>query len=416
MAGFSELVKNIDKIRDYTRDFLVYGYKCRNDYTNKSNRSYDNERRRIESYLSGHIEWENTARGKNLFIRTNGADVSTNPLFSVWEAKSFTNNDCLLHFCLFDILREHPGVTAAEATSFLCDEYLACFSETAAPDAMTVRNKLNEYAALGLFKKEKQGKALLYSLADNPFEEELPAILEKLATPLHFFEAITPAGVLGYFARRDAGQPEDVFSFRHLFTFHTLDDAVLLDLLAAIQARRLVRFENCSNRSHNPLRETILPLRIASNVRHGRRYLLAYNLRRRDFFSFRLDYIKNVELLGDAPFFDERLDALNKRLATSWGVFVGHGSRREQVEMVLQIDEVSEAYVLHRLEREGKHGTVERLGDNIFAYRIEVSDTQEMVPWLRTFIGRIRSIRGSNRRVIDQFIADMAQMAAMYDE
>jgi hypothetical protein len=83
MAAFTELIKNFDKIRDYARVFLVYGYKCRNDYTHKSSRSYDNERRRIESYLAGYIQWETSARGKNLFISTDTGDLSQNPLFSV---------------------------------------------------------------------------------------------------------------------------------------------------------------------------------------------------------------------------------------------------------------------------------------------------------------------------------------------
>ncbi|MBP2662499.1 MAG: hypothetical protein H6Q71_447 [Firmicutes bacterium] len=84
--------------------------------------------------------------------------------------------------------------------------------------------------------------------------------------------------------------------------------------------------------------------------------------------------------------------------------------------MVLTIDEESETYVLTRLKREGKHGTVEKLADNIFVYRIEVSDTQEMVPWLRTFIGRIISITGSNQRIIKQFRDDIERMAHMYED
>ena len=52
MAEFQELVKNFQRIRDYMRQFYVYGFKVRGDYTEKSARTYDNERRRIESWLS----------------------------------------------------------------------------------------------------------------------------------------------------------------------------------------------------------------------------------------------------------------------------------------------------------------------------------------------------------------------------
>ena len=43
--AYSELIKNFDRIRDYMREFYVYGFKSREEYDKKSARSYDNERR-----------------------------------------------------------------------------------------------------------------------------------------------------------------------------------------------------------------------------------------------------------------------------------------------------------------------------------------------------------------------------------
>ena len=36
MAEFQELIKNFDRIRDYMRQFYVYGFKSRNDFDAKS--------------------------------------------------------------------------------------------------------------------------------------------------------------------------------------------------------------------------------------------------------------------------------------------------------------------------------------------------------------------------------------------
>ena len=43
MSEFQELIKNFDKIRDYMRQFYVYGFKVRSDFDAKSARTYDNE-------------------------------------------------------------------------------------------------------------------------------------------------------------------------------------------------------------------------------------------------------------------------------------------------------------------------------------------------------------------------------------
>ena len=46
MSEYSELIKNFGRIRDYMREFFVFGFKTRNDFNQKSKRTYDNERRR----------------------------------------------------------------------------------------------------------------------------------------------------------------------------------------------------------------------------------------------------------------------------------------------------------------------------------------------------------------------------------
>ena len=43
--AYSELVKNFNRIRDYMREFYVYGFNCRDEFRKKSARSYDDERR-----------------------------------------------------------------------------------------------------------------------------------------------------------------------------------------------------------------------------------------------------------------------------------------------------------------------------------------------------------------------------------
>ena len=52
--AYSELIKDINRIRPYIRDFYVFGLYTRNEYSARygiSPRSYDNERRRVESWL-----------------------------------------------------------------------------------------------------------------------------------------------------------------------------------------------------------------------------------------------------------------------------------------------------------------------------------------------------------------------------
>jgi hypothetical protein len=53
--AYSELVKNFAGIRDYMRQFLVCGFRIREEFAAKSARSYDNEKRHLESWLGDYI-------------------------------------------------------------------------------------------------------------------------------------------------------------------------------------------------------------------------------------------------------------------------------------------------------------------------------------------------------------------------
>ena len=55
--AYSELVKSFERIRSYMREFYVYGFKSREEYSIKSARSYDNERRRIESWIGDFMSF-----------------------------------------------------------------------------------------------------------------------------------------------------------------------------------------------------------------------------------------------------------------------------------------------------------------------------------------------------------------------
>lgn len=102
--AYSELIKNFNKIRDYMREFYVYGFKSREEYNKKSARAYDDERRRMESWLGDNMHFRQTSEGKSVFLSIDSRLLSHNPLYKVWKTKSFTDGDITLHFILFDIL------------------------------------------------------------------------------------------------------------------------------------------------------------------------------------------------------------------------------------------------------------------------------------------------------------------------
>ena len=69
---------------------------------------------------------------------------------------------------------------------------------------------------------------------------------------------------------------------------------------------------------------------------------------------------------------------------------------------------------LERLRREGRGGTVEPIAPGRWRYTTQVSDTGEMMNWVKTFIGRIVALEGDGQEAIQRFHDDIRRLAEMY--
>ncbi len=185
--AYRELIKNFSRVRAYLREFYVYGFRSREEFTAKSVRTYDDERRHVESWLGDYMRFDRSPDGKRVFLSVDSRRTQHDPFYKAWKAKSFTDGDITLHFLLFDILSSRDiALTLAEIT-----ERLDAYEGVRLFDASTVRKKLAEYAAEGLILTERRGKTMLYRrAADTPLPED---------DILDFFSETAPCGMIGSF-------------------------------------------------------------------------------------------------------------------------------------------------------------------------------------------------------------------------
>lgn len=407
MAEFSELIKNFDKIRDYMRDFYVYGFKCRDDFKQKSSRTYDNEKRRIESYLGAYIKWDTSNKNKCVFVSLDSSEITQNPLYSAWKSKSFTNNDILLHFYILKLLSNEESLKIDELTDKICAETGLCI------DPQTVRIKANEYVKEGILTASKHGKALYYNLSNYNLSK-FKDVYKELIDAVKYFQEAAPLGVIGSYILDNYNENNDIFKFKHHFIVHTLEDKILLEILKAMHEKRKIQFINQSTKTSRINNLYGTPLKIFVSSQTGRRYVTVYNELRRRFINHRLDYIKSVKIIDECEDYDHIEANLEKNLDKCWGVSFGGYTRFEEVYLKLYIDEDNEPYILKRLIREGQNGEIIRLDKNVYLYSKKVFDANEMLPWIKTYIGRIISFESTNKYVHDKFYYDMQRMYEMY--
>lgn len=405
--AYSELIKSFDRIRDYMRDFYVYGFKSRSEYDRKSERSYDNERRRMESWLGDYMSFRQDENGKSVFLSVDNRTVAHNPLYKAYKAKSFTAADITLHFILLDILSDGEALSVRQIAERLSRDYLDRVDGAVMPDDSTVRNKLKEYEALGLLRSEKVGRELRYRLAENGVDE---ASWREAAA---FFSEADPMGVIGSYLLDRLGEETEFFGFKHHYLLQALDAEILFTLLLAMDEGCCVDVTSFVPRRGDTRTHTVFPVKIYVSTQTGKLYLLGYHYKLRRPMFLRLDNVRKV-VPGAVEKHPEKYGGFHDKLRQNlWGTSFGAMHSLDHVEMTVRVEE-GEGYILDRLEREKRCGRIEVVDDHTYRYVADVFDAGEMLPWLRTFIGRIVKLESSNDFVVKRFHEDLKATAGLY--
>jgi len=405
--AYSELIKSFDRIRDYLRDFYVYGFKRRDEYDAKSARSYDNERRRVESWLGEYISFRQDSSGKQVFIFIDSSDIIRNPLYKAFKAKSFTSKDIMLNFFILDALYSNSNLTVSELIDILNDTYLSAFDLPTSLDEATLRLKLKEYESLGLLSSKRDGKQLRYSR----ISDTVP--LQQWSDALAFYSEEDPLGVVGSYLLDKLTTTSDYYRFKHHYILHALESEILVDLLKAIDEKLQVNIHIFNPKSGSPTSQAVTPLRIVISTQGGRRYLMAYSHRTRRINIFRLDKIRNVELCESDDYFSTYLNQSYKFIENMWGLSTGSDINLDHIEFTVYVGE-DEKFIIERLDREKRCGNVVQVSDDLYRFSADVYDASELIPWIRTFIGRITSFDTNSDYTRKTFLEDLEVMCSMY--
>lgn len=408
------------------RDFYIYGFRSRDEFKKKSARSYDNEKRRIESYLGEYVSFRQDQNGKKVFISIDGKDICHNPLYRAFKSKSFTDKDITLHFIIMDILHDGEEYTLADMIKQIDEEYLSYFEKPMIFDESTLRKKMKEYVELGIVKMKKEGRKVLYRIT------EVSLNIQEFYDAISYFSEENPIGVVGSYLLDKTDTKEDILSYKNHYLMNAYDTEIQYEILKAIREKQWIEIQN-KNKYNPELRQwTILPLKLYISTQGGRNYLIGNSFKGK-LMSFRIDYIAAVKPLGAAKESEwtKSMEIYEDSLPYTWGVISRFNDRNSlilagasdqderkkynHIELDISV-EPNEQFILRRLEREKRCGEIEQIDENIYRFSADVFDAYEMMPWIRTFIGRIVAVRCNNKSVEEQLKIDIMEMMKMYQD
>ena len=393
MKEYSELIKNIEMLRRLIRDFFVFGYKSRNDFDKKSGKSYDNAKRRVASLFDELFVGEYDNGEKRYSIRIDSEFEKSNPLFKLFKAKSFTSNDLILHFLILDIFQIKKELNSHDFFNYASKHYTLTENSWAIG---TVTNKLNEYVELGYLTSSYSGNQIIYKL--NPLYEEKNISLDVV----QYFSECDILGVVGSYILDQSTE----IRYKHKHPFAVLDSLFILQIFDAIQSHRLLIVSSRKNRVL--CSQEILPIKIIVNSQNGRQYLAAYSLEEKCFYVFRIDHILSLDkssIFKNDDYYNKIINLFEFRIKHTWNVNFHNGDKPKWVEFTIKIED-HESFIINRLQREGHGGTIKQISKNTYQYLIEIFDVTEIIPWVKTFTGRILSFKSEDKKAETKFYND----------
>ena len=416
MAGFTELIRTFSRTCDYVRDFFIYGCKKPEEFTDKSISSYYDEKHRVENWLKDYVHQDDPKFGQPVSITVDSGHILENPLYQAYYAKSFTDKDMKLFFLLMDLLADGKPYTVQELTGKLLRQHGDRIDEK------TVREKLNEYTEEGLLISQKQGRSWYYMLSPDTFSgftKQYPGLEDAV----RFFTETQPFRIIGNSILRGNDLRNDCFLMKHNYIVHTLEDEILCILLDAMHSKRFLSLtvfptSSAFSAEAKELQLDCVPLQISISVQTGRRYLITYQPDFKRFNAHRMDFITDAEPGEICPEYDAIKEQLRQVQPHIFGVSFQNqqtDERAEPLRMTLRIAE-EEPYILERVKREIRTGTIEQTGEGTYCVTLDLLDPQEALPWIRTFTGRILSLEGGTEQIRNLFREDTLAMAKLYEE
>ena len=405
--AYKELIGSFDEVRDYIREFFIYGIKKRSDFSDKSGRTYDNRRRQIESWLDGYMSFQQSASGKAQIISVDSREVVHNPLYKAFKTKNFSDYDILLHFCILDMLAGGKELAFRNIAGEL-QEY-GFSGEENVINERTIRLKLQEYEKLGILKVRTEGKKKqYYSLSADAVD------LVSWQDAIEFFSETEPMGIVGSFLldRKELAGCPSSFWYKHHYMLHAIDSEIVETILEGIAEKKYLELVAIGKKQQER-KIKLYPIKLYVSTRNGREYVLGHVSGAAGLDFIRVDRIKKVKTGIRCDEYQKFENEYQANKSYLWGVSSGSAKDITHIEMTVRAAE-GEEFIVRRLEREKRNGHVYKITDQQYKYVVDTYDAMELMPWIRTFMGRIEKLESSNPQLKKKFDQDMEQLYSMY--
>lgn len=417
-------ISEVNMLRDFVREIYVESFHSPNGHISihsPSGRSEGEAKSRLHAFFEENFITKNSKNED--VLKFDSRTVNQNPLFAIWKMCHFKPEYLTRDFALFDLLSTKEYEEGLSDYDLKCDD--------------SGKNKLEFYTGKPISHKQldlyipnlrtngiliakdsfnKEGKLLKskYRLSNTKNIQNLIKSTPEIIAAIQFASETFPCGVIGsyIFDSVDSETFPSIFNFKHHFIYNTLDSEVMYTIFSAINEKRFVKIK----RKIDIIQVT--PIQVRFSARDGRTYLVYYadDEKYKGFNIANFENIVSVKKSGNCSDFDSLIEEYNSIKNYLWGKSIKNGTNKtEHVDFTIQYED-SEIYIPQRLQREAFSGHIENNPNkNEATFSAELLDPQELIPWIRSYFGRITQFHFENKELQQQLENEIKKMYATYN-
>ena len=417
-------ISDVNMLRDFVREIYVESFHARDDHISihsASGRSEGEAKSRLHAFFEEHFITKNSKNED--ILKFDSRLVPQNPLFAIWKMCHFKPEYLTRDFALFDLLSQKEYEDGLSDYDLKCDDsgknLLGFYTDKPISHTqldLYIPSLLNN----GIIKAEESikndGRLLkrTYKLVDTKELQNLIKNNPEILSAIQFASETFPCGVIGSYII-DSIDMQDclpIITFKHHVIYNTLDSEAIYTIFSAINEKRSVIIK---------WKEKIIsvtPIQVRFCARDGRSYLVYYtdDEQYKGFNIANFENIVSVKKLEKCSYFDSLIADYNSIRTNLWGKSIKPGiNKTEHIDFTIQYNN-TEMYALKRLQRETFSGQIKNNPNkNEATFSAELFDSQELIPWIRSYFGRITQFHFKNEELQQQLENEIEEMYARYN-
>ena len=420
-------ISEVNMLRDFVREIYVESFHSKTGHVSihsASGHSEHNAKSRLHAFFEENFITKN--KENEDILKFDSRSVTQNPLFAIWKMCHFKPEYLTRDFALFDLSSKNEFKEGFSDYDLKSDDSGKNILESYTEKPIS-HKQLDLYMPTlinnGIIKENKSVNSdgiLLkrtYKLADTRKIQTLIKNNLEILNAIQFASETFLCGIIGSYIL-DSIDTQDflpIFNFKHHFIYNTLDSEVIYTIFSAINEKRFVIIR---------WKEKIVkvtPIQVRFSARDGRSYLIYYTdeateEKYRGFNIANFENIVSIKKSDKCANFDSLINDFKSIKTYLWGKSIKFDKKKtEHVDFTIQYKD-SELYVLKRLEREAFLGRIESNPDkNEATFSFELFDSRELIPWIRSYYGRIIQFQFENRELQQQVENEIEKMYAVYN-